>query len=103
MWWMRARRFLKTAGKEALMLAWACRQPATPIGVKLGALFVLLYTLSPIDLIPDFPIIGWVDDLAILALAIPFLLKHVPARVLAEAQVSVDQGLARFGLGRWAQ
>ena len=103
MWGLRARRFLKSAGKEALMLAWACRHPATPIGVKLGSLFVLLYTLSPIDLIPDFPIIGWIDDVAILALAIPFLLRQVPGRVRAEAQAAVELGLARFGLGRPAR
>ena len=30
--------------------------------------FVLLYILSPIDLIPDVPIIGWLDDIGIGAL-----------------------------------
>lgn len=38
----------------------------------------LIYVLSPIDLIPDFvPIVGALDDLAILAFAIPMLMKEV--------------------------
>ncbi len=27
----------------------------------------LLYTISPIDLVPDIPVVGWIDDIAILA------------------------------------
>jgi uncharacterized membrane protein YkvA (DUF1232 family) len=99
MWWLRARRYLKATGRQALMLAWACRQPATPMLVKLGALALLLYAISPIDLIPDVPIIGWIDDAAILMLGIPFLLKRVPARVRDESVERVERALSRFGLG----
>ena len=39
--------------------------------------FVLLYVISPIDLIPDWiPVIGELDDLALVILAIPLLLKE---------------------------
>ncbi|WP_417430478.1 YkvA family protein [Halpernia sp.] len=38
---------------------------------------VLLYILSPIDIIPDWiPVIGVMDDLALVALAIPLLIKE---------------------------
>jgi len=39
----------------------------------------LLYVISPIDLIPDFifPVVGVMDDLAILSLAIPKLIREV--------------------------
>lgn len=38
---------------------------------------VLLYVISPIDVIPDWiPVIGQMDDLALVLLAIPLLLKE---------------------------
>lgn len=47
----------------------------------------LIYVISPIDFIPDFvPVIGALDDLAILALAIPMLMKEVDKFLLWESQ-----------------
>ena len=38
---------------------------------------ILIYVISPIDILPDWiPIIGVMDDLALLAFAIPFLMKE---------------------------
>lgn len=47
----------------------------------------LLYVLSPIDIIPDFIIVaGVLDDLAVLSLAIPKLIKEVDKFLLWEAE-----------------
>lgn len=47
----------------------------------------LVYVLSPIDIIPDFvPFVGALDDLAILAFAIPMLMKEVDKFLLWESQ-----------------
>lgn len=47
----------------------------------------LVYVLSPIDIIPDFvPFVGALDDLAILAFAIPLLMKEVDKFLLWESQ-----------------
>ncbi|MCG2794043.1 MAG: DUF1232 domain-containing protein [Weeksellaceae bacterium] len=47
----------------------------------------LIYVISPIDFIPDFfPFIGALDDLAILALAIPMLMKEVDKFLFWESQ-----------------
>lgn len=49
-----------------------------------GAL--LLYVISPIDVIPDWiPVIGEMDDLALVALAIPLLIKETERFVAWEA------------------
>jgi uncharacterized membrane protein YkvA (DUF1232 family) len=53
--------------------------------VKVLAAAVAAYTLSPIDLIPDFiPVVGYPDDLVIVPLGILAVVKLVPAEVLAE-------------------
>lgn len=47
----------------------------------------MLYVISPIDIIPDFVLgIGALDDLAILAFAIPMLMKEVDKFLLWESQ-----------------
>ena len=44
-----------------------------PVGTIAAIVGTLLYVLSPIDLIPDFlPIIGYLDDAAMLALCLNF-------------------------------
>lgn len=96
MWMLRLRRFLKAIGKEGLILAWAIRHPATPAAVRLGALALFAYAISPIDFVPDVPGLGWLDDAAILMLGIPFLLKRLPPTVVAEGQAAVERMLGRF-------
>ncbi|MBW8359527.1 MAG: DUF1232 domain-containing protein [Weeksellaceae bacterium] len=48
----------------------------------------LLYVISPIDLLPEIaiPILGVADDLAVLSLALPKLLKEVDRFLLWEAE-----------------
>lgn len=53
----------------------------------------LLYVISPIDLIPDFifPVVGVMDDLAILSLAIPKLIREVDKFLLWEAERNLGE------------
>lgn len=48
----------------------------------------LLYVISPIDLVPDFiiPIVGVVDDLAVLSFTIPKLIREVDKFLIWEAE-----------------
>jgi uncharacterized membrane protein YkvA (DUF1232 family) len=70
---------------DARRLWFALRHPEAPLWLKLGAALIALYVVSPFDLIPDvLPVIGVVDDLVIVPLAIRFLLKRLPP-ALAEA------------------
>ena len=48
---------------------------------------IVAYALSPIDLIPDFiPVIGFLDELILLPLAIAFAIRLIPASVMADAR-----------------
>ncbi|MFO1060700.1 MAG: YkvA family protein [Dongiaceae bacterium] len=63
------RRWARRMKREVLALWLVARHPATPWYVKLLALAVTAYALSPVDLIPDFvPVLGYLDDLLIVPL-----------------------------------
>jgi uncharacterized membrane protein YkvA (DUF1232 family) len=70
---------------DARTLWFALRHPAAPGWLKWGALGIVAYVLSPIDLVPDWiPVLGVMDDIVVVTLAIRFLLKRVPAEVLGD-------------------
>jgi len=70
---------------DARRLWFALRHPDAPRWLKVGTALIVLYLLSPIDLIPDaIPLFGVVDDLVIVPLAIRWLLARLPANVLAD-------------------
>jgi uncharacterized membrane protein YkvA (DUF1232 family) len=63
----------------------AARDPRTPWYVKAFALGIAAYALSPIDLIPDFiPVLGYLDDIVLLPLAIVLAVRLVPPDIMAE-------------------
>lgn len=99
----RLRRIARLAGREAAVLWFACRNPATPLAVKLGAGLLAIYMLSPIDLVPDaLPVLGWLDDATILAFGIPALLKLIPGGALAEARGASERFLSKWAFWRRA-
>ena len=101
MWPVRALKCLKTAGRDGLVLLYALRDAGTPFAVKAGIVGLALYTVSPIDLLPDFALLfGWADDLAILMLGIPFLVRRLPEAVRMRAALRAEQALGRFGARR---
>lgn len=71
---------------DARTLWFALRHPAAPAWLKLGALGIVVYLLSPIDLVPDWiPVLGVLDDVVVVTMAIRFLLKKLPAELRAQA------------------
>jgi len=70
---------------DARLLWRALRHPQAPGWLKLGTLGVVLYLISPIDLIPDaIPFFGVLDDIVLVPLAIRFLLNRLPAHLRAD-------------------
>jgi uncharacterized membrane protein YkvA (DUF1232 family) len=89
------RRHARQLKADTLALYLAARHPATPWYAKLLVAAIVAYALSPIDLIPDFiPLLGYVDDLLLLPLAIALAIRLVPAAVLAECREQARQRLA---------
>jgi len=57
--------------------------PTLPRRVRWSLFALLLYLLSPIDLVPDFiPVIGYADDAIIVALVLRFATRHAGADAL---------------------
>lgn len=76
------------------------RDPRTPWPVRLLALFIAAYAISPIDLIPDFiPVLGYLDDLIIVPLGLLLVLRLVPPEITAAARekaaTAVDRPVSR--------
>ena len=75
---------------DARTLWFALRHPGAPGWLKLGTALIVLYVISPIDLIPDFiPGIGMLDDMVLVPLAIRFLINRLPAHI---AQAAAGRG-----------
>ena len=73
--------------RDALVVYFAARDPRLPWHVRLLALGVAAYALSPIDLIPDFiPVLGYLDDLILIPLGVALVVKLTPGPVLADAR-----------------
>ena len=84
--WKRLTVLWSVARHDARQLWFALRHPAAPGWLKLGSALIVLYVLSPIDLIPDpIPILGVLDDIVIVPLAIRWLLSRLPAELRNEA------------------
>lgn len=85
---------------ETLVLWYAFRHPGTPMPIKLGVVLMAAYLINPIDAVTDLlPLVGWADDLALLALGVPWLLKRVPPAVRAEAEARARATLSRWRFG----
>jgi len=55
------------------------RHPETPWFVKMLAVAVVAYAVSPVDLIPDFiPVLGMLDDLVLIPLGIALVVRLTP-------------------------
>jgi uncharacterized membrane protein YkvA (DUF1232 family) len=60
--------------------------PRIPRRAKVAILLAGLWVLSPIDLLPEFlPVIGPLDDVLVVALALRYAARSVPRPVLLEA------------------
>ena len=65
-----------------------------PWYAKALAACVMVYAMSPIDLIPDFiPAVGHLDDLVLIPAGLYLVFRLVPKQVLEECRQSCPSGL----------
>ncbi len=74
----------------------ASRYPETPAIAKILPWLSLLYILWPVDLIPDFlPVLGQLDDVAVIPLLLWLALRLVPKDVRDKAEKEIIDVEAR--------
>jgi uncharacterized membrane protein YkvA (DUF1232 family) len=77
--------------------------PRVPRRAKVAVVVAGLWVASPIDLLPEFlPVIGPLDDVVVVALALRYAARQVPRQVLLEAWPGDPRLLERL-LGRARQ
>lgn len=88
--WDKVVTFAKTAGREviekALWLYYAAQDPKTPAWAKTVIYGALGYFIFPVDAIPDpTPVVGYADDLGVLAAAVATVAMYITEEVKALA------------------
>jgi uncharacterized membrane protein YkvA (DUF1232 family) len=77
--------------------------PQVPRRAKVAVVVAGLWVASPIDLLPEFlPVIGPLDDVVVVALALRYAARQVPRQVLLDAWPGDPRLLERL-LGRAGQ
>ena len=82
--------------RDAVAIYFAARDARTPAYLRILAVAIAAYALSPIDLIPDFiPVLGYLDDVLLLPLGIWLVVRLLPVPVLQESRAKADAVLER--------
>ncbi|MFT3721461.1 YkvA family protein [Pseudorhodoferax sp.] len=74
-------------------LWWALRDPRAPGWLKYATAGLVLYLVSPFDLLPDaIPFFGVIDDVVLLPLAVRWLLGRLPQGLQTELDARAAAG-----------
>ena len=93
-WLTTAKDWARQAKRDVVAVYFAARNPSTPLLVRVLALAVAAYALSPIDLIPDFiPVLGYLDDLLIVPVGLIVVIRLLPPEILAASRAQAATAL----------
>lgn len=86
---------LRLAPDVVRLLKRLASDKALPAGVRLWLGALLLYLISPIDLIPDFiPVLGYADDALVVAIALRFATRRAGSDAITRHWPGTPAGLA---------
>ncbi len=89
-------RFLRFR-REILVVAYAIRDRNTPLRWRLAGMLLILYLLSPVDLIPVVvPVLGLLDDLIIVPLGLSLVVGRLPGDVRRDAEAAAARVIHRW-------
>lgn len=86
--------------KEPYTLYLVVRDPRTKVHIKIYAAVIIalmiVYVLSPIDIVPDMlPLLGWLDDIVLIPVAFMFIEKILPQDLLVDNRNKANRRVNR--------
>lgn len=83
----------RVAARPVLLLYYVMKSNETPMKDKLTIFGALAYVILPVDLLnaKRLPIIGWVDEVVSLAVAIQRMQKYITPEIEAKADSQLDK------------
>lgn len=93
-----AKKVGRVAARPVLLLYYVMKSEETPMKDKLTIFGTLAYVVLPIDLINArrLPIIGWIDEVMSLAIAVQKMKKYVTPEMEREADETLDRWFADY-------
>lgn len=94
--WDKVKRYAKVAGEAvlepALKMYYSAIDSDTPVWARTVIIGALGYFISPIDAMPDItPMIGYVDDLGVLTMALGVVAAHIKDEHVTKAKDTLRQ------------
>ncbi len=91
--WLSRPQFLLTLLSHVRLAVRLLREPRVPILSKALPVLAGLYVISPLDFVPDFiPVLGQLDDLGVIVVALEAFLKLCPAGAVDFHRAAIAQG-----------
>jgi len=90
----RLRALLQRFRTELLLYRRILADPRTPRSAKFLLGLAVAYTVTPLDLIPDFiPVLGHLDDVIIVPLLVWLAIRSIPRPLLEEHRKALGLGI----------
>ena len=87
-------RLLRSLPAVVALLAKIARDPSLPRPIKIALVAAAVYLVSPVDLVPDvIPVLGYVDDLMLLAIVLDGVLNFVDRDLLLRYWPGTERSL----------
>ena len=91
--WLWRPGLLRMLFSQVRLVSRLLREPRVPLLAKAVPLLAALYLLSPLDLVPDFfPLLGQVDDVSLILVALAVFLRLCPAAFVAFHRAAIAEG-----------
>ena len=91
-----AKRLGRYTTQKALLMYYVLKSKDTPTAAKAVVYGALAYLILPVNLISQrrHPILGWADEVAVIALAYKKIKQHVTPEMEQEAEATLDKWFA---------
>jgi uncharacterized membrane protein YkvA (DUF1232 family) len=91
--WLWRPGLLRMLFSQARLASRLLREPRVPLLTKTVLLLAALYVVSPLDFVPDvFPVLGELDDLSVILIALAAFLKLCSAGAVLFHRAAIAEG-----------